>query len=230
MSQNVSNKLVPFVVAPLLDNSENMLPDGHRLSVVRWKTPKDQKENASFKARPAICVAVPTVTVTCEPVTLQDAMQIAIAELQDNVVRSVINDAIDANTAVNLVGIVLDANKLTATGIADWSREQSISGRLSKETIGGWFDSKLETELGIKLAEVNVNLTSDQLEKAIAQHKKLIMDLASPKANMPEQLAKQLQKAINLVSGDDKVKSVLNTKLDGFIKPKEVMLEIGLGL
>lgn len=229
MTVNVLTKLVPFVVAPLLDNSENMLPDAnYRLSIVRWKTPKDQKENAAFKTRPAICVAVPKVLVAVQPETLATAMQDALNELQDNVIRSALNVAIEANTAINLVGVTIDKDTLTADGIASWAREQSVSGRLSKEAIGAWFDSKLSDELGIKIAESNPTIDADKLEKAVKQHREILMQLASPRASMPDKLAVQLQKAVNLVSGSDKVKETLNAKLTAFLTPKEISLELGL--
>lgn len=229
MTINVSSKLTPFVVAPLLDNSEALLPDAnYRLSVVRWKTPKDQKENASFKARPAICVAVPKVVLSVQPEALNAAMQDALNELQDNVIRSALNAAIEENTAINLVGATIDKNTLTADGIASWSREQSVSGRLSKEAIGAWFDSKLSDELGIKIAETNPTIDADKLEKAVRQHREILMQLASPRAAMPEKLASQLQRAVNLVPGSDKVKETLNAKLAGFLKPTEISLELGL--
>ena len=227
MVQTVVNKLVPFHVAMLLTDSEKRLPDGFRLSVVRWKTPSEKKNDPSYKVRPAVCVAIPALKIEVKPESVATAMQEAFEELQDNVIAATINARIAADTGINLATIEIESNSVTYDGIAAWAAQKAISGRLSKDAIGTWFDMVLKSELELKLAEIP-EITEERLNKAVLQHRKMLQDLASPKASMPVKLAEQLQRALNLVSGTDKVKETLNNKLETFLKPTEYEELLGI--
>lgn len=225
-----SPKLVPFTISVLTDNSLLLLPSQGmwRLSVVSWKTPQSEVKNPDFKRRSSICVAVPIVVSSFPHSSiLSTALVQAVNDMQDAVVRDYVNALIEADTSVNLIGQSVPRELLTDEGIAAWFANKSVNGRLSKDAVFNWFDTVLAGTLTDKLSALP-GIDEEKLLKAVQQHRKLLADLASPRAQMPEVLAGQLRKALLLVPGD-KVRESLLTRIDGFLKPKS-SLELELGL
>ena len=222
MTQVVQNKMAPFHVEMLLDSSENRLPEGCRLSTKSWKTPAAQKNNKDYKLRPAVCVAVPLLPVSVQPVVLQSALQSAFEGLQDRIISEAIDAAILEDTGVNLASVEIASNSITYEGVAEWSAQQAVKGRLSGAQIEAWFDLVLGDLVEIKLAEIN-GITEDQMQRGVKQHRENFAKLASPKAVMPEKLTLQLQRALKLLDGrgQDKIRNVLDARLASFLKPVE---------
>lgn len=203
--------------------------EGHRLSTVMYKTPKDKKNDASYVRPTNMCISVPRIKVSVTPACLQDALQAAFEELQDSVLRSIYEKAReDGKKVVTVADAAIDFQ-----ACAEFAAANAVNGKLSKETLMKWFDENLAENLtvalanALKLPDEPSEAEAAKLDAAVKQHKLLIVDLASPRANMPEHIAKSLLKAVDLAE-DDKVKASLKNKLDVFIKPKEVTLNIGL--
>lgn len=227
MTQAIANlTVVPFVVATKHEKSESSVPFGHRLVTVSWKETEKKKE-AGIKNRAACCVAIPTVTVEVLPECLAAALNEAVAEMQDKIVAEAVNKALSEKNDILWADIQITEDMVNAQGIADWTIAQAEKGRLSKESIGNWFDTMLRKPLEIALADIP-GINDDILTQSLEDHKKNLLTLASPRANMPEKLVKQLQRAIKLVGSDDKVKSGLNARLQSFIKPPAAEMSFAL--
>jgi len=223
----------PFLVNVLTENSESLLPPDHRLSITRWRLTdaaktKAAKEGKKLLERSPVCVAIPVINVTVQPEILASALSQCLAELQDLIVSEAINKAIADDTAVVLTTIEIDPDSVTDVGIAAWQANKAMSGRLSSDTIGNWFDTALAEHLQIAIVSKYPDLDEKKLTAITADYRSKFTKLASPKASMPEGLVKQLQAALGLAESNDKVKAVLSSKLAGFLKPAEEVLDYAL--
>lgn len=219
----------------LTDNSKAL--DGQRLSRITFKTPTDKKDDASYKRPVARCVSVPVVTLMIQPDCIAAALQAAYEELQDAVIRDIIVNDLQygpAGSDGKLRAISIHDDQISYEAIAAYSARVSVSGKLSKEVLNNWFDSDLKDQLTLALAAV-LQLPDEpsapeqqRLNAAVDQHRNMISALASPKSSLPENICKQLKKAVSLAE-DSKVKSSIINKLETFMKPAEIVLAIGLG-
>ena len=203
--------------------------ENHRLSLIMYKTPKDKKNDATYVRPNNMAVSVPRIKVSVTPACLQDALQACFEDLQDSLIRKLYEDAREAGKSV----VSLSDAQIDFQACADFSAANAVNGKLSKDLLNKWFDESLAETLtvalanALKLPDEPSEAEAAKLEAAVLQHKKLIVELASPRANMPESVAKSLQKAVALAE-DDKVKHSLQSKLNVFLQPKEVTLNIGL--
>lgn len=230
MNDVVPTTLVPFKLQTKTETSEKNTPAGHRLVTVSWKETKQVKEKGD-KVRAACCVAIPTVTVQVVPDLLASALNECVAGFQDSIVAEIVNNALKLDSSVQWNAIPITADMVSLQGIADWTAAQAEKGRLSKDSIGNWFDTMLAKPLESAIAQVipdGTENSDDILIAAIKAHRDNLQSLASPRANMPEKLVKQLQKALKLVESDDKVKAGLSARLASFIRPPVEAMEFGL--
>lgn len=224
----MTTKLQAFHVAMLTDKSEDMLLSGQRLCVVRWKTTKELAEAGRQNMRPAVCVSLPMIEIAVMPECLAEALTSALQDMQDVVMRRWIDSQILATPGLNLASLVLPSDLVTADGIANFHREDAISKRLSKAGIAAWFDRVLAEPLGIAFVERNSQIDDVVLEKAILQHREILCKLASPRDRLPEKIALQLQRALELLPAQDSVSLTLNARLEGFIKVTDMELGVSL--
>lgn len=209
--------MTTFPVRPYTDNSKPDMPS-HRLSVIRWKATKEQP-----KARSALYVSIPQITLLVEPSILKTAMQAALEDLQDSFIRSRIESDIEAGLQLPKS---FDISDLEPSSLAAWAEETATSGKLSKEGIQTWFANELREALELRFSELP-NMTDDNMSKALAQFQEGLTKLASPQANMPVNIAQQLSKALELAN-DSKIKLQLGKKLEKFLNPVETSLEFNL--
>lgn len=200
-----------------------------RLVVIRWKTPTDKIKAAAYKKPATRCVSVPRINVSAEPAILNEAVTTAFQDLQDEVIRSLVTEAIESGKDT----LTIHADSISYEGVANYAKDKAVSGRLSGDIIKSWFEGALEEPLTLAFANVlqlTDNPTPEQLAKlakVVEQHKELIVSLASPRASMNEKIAAQLKKAVALAP-EERIKAQLTAKLDMFLAPKETVLDIGL--
>jgi hypothetical protein len=203
----------------------------HRLAVIRWKTPSDKKDDPSFRKLPTRCVSIPRTSLMVEPEVLRSAMVQAFEDMQDEVIRALILEGIsngDNNPYIT-------AEQVSEEAVAAFITAKAISGRLSGELLQSWYNTNLKDKLtlalgnAMKLPDNPSAEQSQRLEKALEQHSKLIQSLASPRASMPENICKQLKKAVSLAEDDGKIKGQIIAKLDMLLQPRDVALDLGLG-
>lgn len=213
------------------------LDANHRLSIIRFKTPTDKKDDKTYSRPVARCVSVPHVVLMIQPDSIKAALTACYEELQDAVIREIIVQALEAgptDSTGKLRVITVSDEQLSYEAVAAYSARVAVSGKLSAKVLQDWFDTDLKDNLTVALAAV-LKLpdepTSDQLAKleaAVMQHRSMIASLASPKAQMPEKLTKQLNRAVMLAE-QSKIRDSITAKLAAFLQPKEVALSLGLG-
>lgn len=211
-------------------DSSKALSD-QRLSVVTFKTPKDKKDDQTYKKPVARSVSIPVLKVEIIPPILQAALQQAFHDLQDDVVRKLVVEKLESEP--NVVSFDISDDAISFDAVAAYAASEAVSGKLSKELLENWFDENLDEPLtlalaaAMKLSDTPTDAETARLDAAVKQHRVIISQLASPRAALPEKIVLQLQKAVALAP-TDKVRNSLDEKLKGFLQPREVTLELGL--
>lgn len=209
---------IPFTIYPLTDSSESRLPLNHRLAEVSWRFTEEQKNKGATKRSP-VCVALPFILLEVEPICLQEVVQESIENAQDKLIASYINKMIEENTRWNMIGKLVPSELATPRGLSALLAEERSRGRLSKESIGAYFDNYLTEVLLSKLLERNTGYDDTKLAEAARRYRDAICALASPRAMLPVKTATALLKVIDL-GADGKVPRALKEKLNAFINPK----------
>lgn len=229
MTQDVNPTLRPFVVSVKLDSSERNCPAGHRLAKVGWRETDAMKKRGE-KPRSAMVCPVPVLTVQVVPDLLATAVNEHICDLQDAIFSEIVNAAIKDDTSILAEAIKIDPATFTMQGIANWCAIQSEKSKLSKDAIGNWFDTMLRSALEQRLSAIP-GITDEMLLASLTEHKNNLTGLASTTAGkMPEKLVKQLLKAVGLVQSEDRIKSALTAKLQGYIKPIATEMAVALDI
>lgn len=202
----------------LTDNSK---PDNafHRLSVIRFKTKKGEENK-----QPNKCVSIPRVVLDITPSVLNSALTASFHEMQDEVIRSLINDG----------ETTISEEAISYNSIAAFQEEKATSQRLSGENVKAFFEACMKENLTLALSnalKLTDNPTGEELAKleaAVSQHEQLIISLASPRASYNKTLAGQLQRAIAVADDDGVIKGKLEAKLASFLEDKSVTLALNL--
>lgn len=168
-----------------------------RLSVISWKTPKDAP--AGYVKPPTLCVSVPRVQLTVEPVVLRAPLENAFQNMQDEIIR----DFITQLAATQRVGSTISSLQISATAVAAY--QATTSSRLNGEQIETWFDTKLADQLTVALANklgVPDDATPEQLAKitlAVSDQRLRFRKLAGPQTKYPSAVATGLLRTLNLL-------------------------------
>lgn len=214
------NYLTPFAITYYKEGMESRAPTEHRCSVLWFKTPQKEVKNPEYVRTPTLCVALPSIALTVEPVALQGAMVAAFEEMQDSAVRSFITRELERSSGVGLSTLVVPQELGTASGVAAASLSKATSLRLTKEGIEKWFSEELEVQL-VELVASRLPASSPP-EVAVAQAMKAkvaLASLAGSRTVMPQSVAVALQKALSLAPEGNRMKVQLMGKLEPFAKP-----------
>jgi hypothetical protein len=199
-------------------------PDGFRIVSLHYKTRTERSPDGSERkipAKPSVAVAVPLITLTqVQPAALTAAVQEAVNDLQDRLVRSLVDSGATTISHANC-----DAHALSI-----YAQEQSTSHRLSGSTIAAWFDTAVQDKLmavlvqALNISDSASDLDMTKLVSAISVYRTKFAELAAPKPALTQQDATNLLKALALAESDSPVKQSLSTKLDTLRKPAETFL------
>lgn len=211
--------------------------ENHRLEIISFKTPRDKKDDATFKRHVARCVSLPICNLTIQPDTIRDAMQAAYYDLRSQVVREIVVNHLDAgmqDASGKLKPCVISYEQISLEACAAFYARKAVGTKLSSEMLASWFDSDLATTL--ELALITVKQLPDTLnieqqtaiDKLVKQHRDLVVKLAAPTLTLPDNIIKQLQRAVSLAD-DSPVKETLNNKFATMLKPREELILEGLG-
>lgn len=217
-------------------HTDSSKPDSqeHRLSVCNFKTPRKEKDNKDYKKPAARSVSIPKFVILVEPTVLQVAITNAFYDLQDQIIRDKITKAIAESKDGNPT-IFLTDQEISAQAVADYAAEVASGGKLSAKAIEEWYDTSLEEALFLAIAAklgLGNSPTPEEtakLDAVMKQHRELIVGLASTTVNYSEKLSKNLLLAVQKAGDGDRIRQQLENKLQKFIQPKEVTIDIGLG-
>lgn len=216
---NTIHNLLP--VSIFTDNSKPA-SSNDRLSIIRWK-----KTEQVQKPHPAVCISVPKPVINVTPQCLQASLIEAFYNLQDTLIRSLI----EANT--NKLQSIPETS-ITQEATAAFAEAENESKRLSGDTITKWFTQYVHDNLILALAnKAGINDPTEtqmtQLENNATSAAKLLSSLASPRSMYPEATILQLQKVIALADTDgNELSSQLSSKLTKMLEPKDVSLALDL--
>lgn len=203
--------------------------ENQRLSIITFKTPKEKKDDPSYRKPENRCVSIPILSMKVSvsgdhPDCMQSAMQALFEELQDAVIRQHVVAAIEDDAKI----ITVSDDQISFAACAAYAAENAISGKLTKDVINGWFDANMSEVLEVALANAmklpSEGISKDQLEKlnaAVDQHKKLFADCAATRPAIAPPVAKSLLSALRLTE-DDRIVLSLRDKLKKIAEPKAV--------
>lgn len=203
---------------------DNKPKEGHRLSIITFKTPQKEKGNAAYKKPDNLCVSIPQLQVKSVPDSLSSAWQACFEDLQDACIRSLLVN--EDGEVIPSKKFILDA-EIDFAACAAYAATSAVSGKLTKEVIGKWFDANLEEKLTVALAnamhmpDTPSAEETQKLDAILRQHRDALSACAATIPNLPPKTAKSLAAAVALAE-DDRIKQSLAAKLHKLANPKSV--------
>lgn len=196
----------------------------HVLHVMRWK-----KTDSNPKPHATVCISVPQIKVDIHPACLQQGLQDAVNEMQKSMILTELEARLDRKEKI-IDSFVTNHDE---TALANWSAQEAISKRLSKESLNIWFDTMMDQAIQKHFASKGGyeydDCNPEQKQKLItisAQYKQMVSSLASPRANYAPTILKTLETAITKADDDGIIKPALLKKLTDLQKPiSEAILE-----
>lgn len=229
MTDTTTTTQTTYLVRP---HTDSMVPEhkSHRLAIIRWKA---SKKEPTKKVHASRAVSIPQVALTIVPECLAASLRDAFEDLQDEVLRNIIEQRLEKDP--NVAPFTITDDDISPSSVAAYQAAQAANGRLSTDLLEAWFDQDLEAKLATALDtavaavadpanDEQVNQRANRILAAVKQHRDVITKLASPRASIPEKVATQLLKAVALAD-DSKVRTSLLTKLTAFSKPETLQLD-----
>lgn len=209
---------VTYTVMLYTDSSK---PDNanHRLSVIKYKVTTERPKPPANR-----CVSIPRVSLTVTPECLRDALTGAFYDLQDKVIRSLIDEHLEREPAA--ITFTLSETEINQEAIASfYATEELTSGKLSKVTLETWYDVALAELLAAAFAKKNNKPATDEtIKKVVINYRTFIAGLAAPRPSYSDTQLSSLEKAIALADASDPIRNQLVAKLAMLRKPKEQLL------
>lgn len=213
MSAEISSTSTAVSVSPF--TGKEVAPTGFRVVAVRYKETTAEDGKTKIAAKPAKSCIVPCISVqVLEPETLQQAVQDCVNELQDDLVRTLVNS-----------GKILFAHSdCDSAAVAAYAASVATGKRLSKDSILAWFDSavqdKLMAQLTTALSAGGNDVEVTKLVAAVERYRSSFLKLALPVPSVPKQDAvKMLEKASAASDTDSAVAKAVLAKLQVLAKP-----------
>ena len=177
---------------------------GQRLAKFSWKTVTD-KSNAMYGIkRDSKCVSLPVITddaIATNIVALSPAIANFLHGVQDKMIREMLEVGNNISTVTT--------ESISIAAICDWLEESDESGRLTKESVGTWFDAEVAESLALALSDrlgvsdVPTTAESDKIMSVVAAFKGKIAALAGGKTSYEPKVCKSLISALELVPAGD---------------------------
>lgn len=194
-----------------------------RLSVCYWKTGKDGIKKESK------CVSIPKIE-GITPEELQEFIP-SVLELINNTQNKIIRELIEngqtqvSDSEISIKEVIKYINEV---GTSDGS------ARLTKESIGQWFDTSLSDSLMLALSNklgvgLDVEITRDQEKLVMATlgaFKGKLVSLSGPSVKLDVKTINSLKSAINTIDGDDGMGNRLLSKLDNMLVKLETEVSL----
>jgi hypothetical protein len=217
---NANHSVVPYI-------SGTTKPfTGQRLITITYKTVTD-KNSALFNIkRDSKCVSVPMIAAEEITSNLQALIPHIRAMLEDTQ-KAIVREMIDSR---NVSSVNVDDISI-ASCVEYLESSDNEGGRLTKESVGVWFDSNVADMLAIAIADklgvsnVPTQQESDKVLATIAAFKGNITALAGGKTSYPAAIASKLKQAIELgAPAGDVIASKFVARLDKMIATPAVNL------
>lgn len=200
---------------------------GQRLSKVTWKTCNDKNSAYYNIKRESKCVSLPALVVSDVSdnlVVLAPHIIQFLSGVQDKMVR----EMLDAGGNV----VSISTASVSVAAICEYLESSDESGRLTKESVGVWFDAVVADNLAVLLSEklgvseVPTDSESNKVLAAVSAFKGKVAALAGGKTSYEPKVCKSLLNAIALAPSDDVLAARFTRRLEKMIEDasKEVDL------
>lgn len=201
---------------------------GQRLSKVTWKTCTDKSSQWFNIKRESKCVSLPPVLVadiTANIAALSPHLIGFLHGVQDKMVR----EMLDAGN--NVVSISTEAVSIGA--IVEYLESSDESGRLTKESVGTWFDAVVSDNLAMMIGEklgvgeVVTDAQSAKVLEVVSAFKGKIAALAGGKTSYEPKVCKSLINALGLVAPEgDALATRFTKRLEKMIEESEKQVDL----
>lgn len=210
-------------VVPFVAGKSQAFPE-QRLARVGYKTTAKQK--AKF---PSVCASVPMIQdqeIVDRINDLVPYVRTMLEETQDKVFRSLYESSDGSLTSIA-------DSEISVNACIAWLEMESTGGRLTKEAVEKWFDSELQDNLVVLIAEkLKFDDPNEEqmvtINKHIKGYREVISSLSGGKTFLQPNQIKGVRTALALCDDDSEMVKKLTSRLDSMEKqPKiEDLLEL----
>lgn len=185
-----------------------------RLASFSWKTAQNGIK------RDSVAVSLPVInsdSIIDNIDLLIPHIRTMLESTQDNIIRAMLNNPEFAG-----MDLVSDED-INIAAVIDYLDNSNESGRLTKETVGNWFDSNVADSLMLALAaklgvsDIVTDAQSKQIETIVGEFKGKVSGLAGGKTVYPVKLCESLKKVLALAPENDVIAGKFNNRLDKMI-------------
>ncbi len=195
---------------------------GQRLSKVTWKTNNDKNSQWFNIKRESKCVSLPVVTgaeIADNLVALTPHLVNYLHSVQDKIVR----ETLDAGNNV----VSISTSSVSIAAICEYLESSDESGRLTKESVGVWFDQVVQDQLAVLLSEklgisaVPTDAESAKVLEVVTAFKGKITALAGGKTSYEPKVCKSLLNALAVAPADDALVVRFTARLQKMVEESE---------
>lgn len=191
---------------------------GQRLCTVGYKTVSNKASPFYNIKRESKAVSLPCITdkaVTENIIALVPHIKAMLYKAQDCIVRERLDSGKDVRHITN--------EEISMSAVLEYLDNSNESGRLTKESVGAWFDNSIADMLMLTLADklgvsdTPTDTESKQIESIVEGFKDKISALAGGKTSYEPKLCESIKKCLNLAGEDDVMASRFIVRLDKMI-------------
>jgi len=157
------------------------------------------------KGKSGLCIVVPVVSDSVVTLVQNDEHGKQWIANHIDAVRSMIA------SKLNKAGEVITSDKLGITAILAAIKEDTENQRMTKESIGIWFDADLADAIGARVKELMTGISEDKVKAIVAGYKAQFQSLSARDVSMKDTVRDQMIRALELLGED--YESPIGTKV-----------------
>lgn len=152
--------------------------------------------NDGKKGKSGIVAVMPTISESVFNVFINDEAGKAFVVDSIHALRSKVASAIHAK------GNTITDDTIGITALLVMAKQETESQRMTKESIGEWFDADLASLIATRIQDKLVTISQDKLDKLVAGYRAKFQTLSGRDVSMPLPVKAQLIKAMELLPDD----------------------------
>lgn len=212
-------------------DGKNKAFTGQRLAKFTWKTVTDKNSAMYNIKRDSKCVSLPVVTgaeISSNLAALTPHITNFLHGVQDKIVREILESGNDVRHVSN--------ESISIAAICEYLDASDESGRLTKESVIGWFNDTLSDNLAVALSvklgvsDVPTDAESAKILAVVGAFKDKIAALAGGKTAYAPQICTSLLSALELAPAGDVLAVRFTARLNKMIEDSKAGEELLLAL
>lgn len=194
---------------------------GQRLARFSWKTVTDKSSALYGIKRESKCVSLPVIgasVIEQNIVALIPHISSYLHSVQDKMIREMME-----TSSISTIR----TEDISVTAITEWLESNDESGRLTKESVGNWFNESVAESLAMVLgerlgvSEIPTDAESAKIMAVVSAFKDKIAALAGGKTSYEPKICKSLISALELAPADDVLANRFVGRLNKMISESE---------